>query len=53
MSMEYIRFLHLESNYIMCLISLSAFIWGFVFNVTPLSVAAEHFHLLNVQQNLF
>lgn len=45
MSMEYIRFLHLESNYIMCLMSLSAFIWGFVFSVTPLTVASEHFYL--------
>lgn len=46
MSTEYIRFLHLESNYIMCLMSLSVFIWGFVFSVTPLTVASEHFYLL-------
>lgn len=49
MSMEYIRFLHLESYYIMCLMSLSAFIWGFVFSVTPLSAASEHFYLLPSQ----
>lgn len=45
--MEYMIFMHPESNSVMCLMSLSACIWDPVFSVTLLSEVSEHFYLLN------